>query len=168
MIVIFILVLFALMVMPRFISTLARTRLDGAMNQVRADLDFARSRAMATGLRHQLVLNAESGEIQVVPYRPEESAANSPTPQGQVAEQTLNDRIPPEIKVVEWQITPMSNSGSAAAPGVGSDILTMYPEGISDSALLVLEDGQGNRRGLELNGFTSELRELTQEEIPTR
>lgn len=167
MIVVFILVLFAMIAIPRVIGPLARTQLDAAMNQVRADLDFARTRAMSTGLRHQLLLNPESGEIEVMPFRPDEALSNN-SAAGTVPDQTLRDRIAPDVRVVEWQITPMSNGGMIAAGGVGTDVLTMYPEGLSDSALLILEDSQGNRRGLELNGFTSELRELTQEEIPTR
>ena len=56
MITIFILVLFGIMVMPRFVEASYRQKLDSAMNQVRSDLDYARARSISTGLRHQLQL----------------------------------------------------------------------------------------------------------------
>lgn len=165
MITIFILVLFGIMVMPRFVEATYRQKLDSAMNKVRSDLDYARARSISTGLRHQFQLSQDTGQIKVMPFRPEEQTGDQANAAASVPEQTLNDRLSGDVKVVQWEVTPMAGVETTK---YGTDVMTMYPEGVSDSALLVLEDGGGNRRGLQLNGFNGELRELTTDEIPKR
>ena len=100
-----------------------------------------------------------------MPFRPDEQTGDQANAAAGVPEQTLNDRISGDVKVVQWEVTPMAGVETTQDR---TDVMTMYPEGVSDSALLVLEDGGGNRRGLQLNGFNGELRELTADEIPKR
>jgi hypothetical protein len=47
-------------------------------------------------------------------------------------------------------------------------VVTFYAEGRSDNALVVLETDTGERRGVELNGFTGEITELNETELRER
>ena len=164
MVVMAILVMFAVIVAPRVLTSLYPAKLDSAMQAVRGDLDFARARAAGTGLRHQLVIS-EAGELVVGPVR---MTVDTNQTVSDVPETALRDRLPEDVSVSEWTVTPLA-SGEAGTLVTGTaDVLTFYPEGVSDSARLVLQDSTGNRRGLELNGYTGELRELTPEEMPAR
>lgn len=170
MVVLLILVLFALLVAPRVLTSLYPAKLDTAVSAIQADIDFARARATATGVRHLLTLATETGEIQVVPYRLDGSDQIAGQTTGQTEpERVLRDQFSADVKVTEWSVTPIAAGGTEGGGTLeATDVVTFYPEGLSDSAVLVLEDGSGNRRGLQLNGYTGELRELTAEELPPR
>lgn len=169
MVVLLILVMFALIVGPRVLTALAPQQLDIALNAIRGDLDYARARTTATGMRHQFTVQPDTGEVIVVPVRMHEMTGSQAAGGAPQQDAALTEKLAEEVKVVEWSVTPLATGGMAAAGNTQlTDVLTFYPEGTSDSAQLVLEDSEGNRRGLELNGYTGELRELTQEELPAR
>ena len=67
LIILVILVAFAVMALPRFAGSMMQSRLDGALSQLKQDLSFARTRAVATGIRHQVLLDAETRELIVLP-----------------------------------------------------------------------------------------------------
>jgi Tfp pilus assembly protein FimT len=174
MLVLAILVLFAGIAMPKIATALMRSRLDGAFTAIRSDLVYARDRSVGTGLRHQFVLDPSSNEVGVQAYHPEEqlgttggaSAGANSTTQSDVP---LKDHLPSDIRVATWTIQPLGSDPSQ--PGTQFNTqgsvtpLVFYPEGNGDSATLVLEDQSGNRRGLQVIGFTGEIRELTPDEM---
>jgi len=161
MIVLAVLVFFAVLAIPRMMSGLRRSRLDRAVDAIRGDLQFARARAASTGLRHAVVADAASRHVLVQPYRPEEAEAANAA--GGAPDFALQDPLPDDINVTTWSVSPVSPPNVPAEST--SDVLTFYPEGRSDSLLVVLEDDEGSRRALQLEGFTGELRELTDEEL---
>jgi len=165
MVVIAILALFAVLVAPRMVGGLFTAQLDVAIQAVREDLEFARSRSISSGLRHQFYLDAETREVLVQAYRPEEALQQTPT--GLTDDFVLRDRLPREVSVHTWTVAPMSVSEQQPAGGA-TNVLTLYPEGRSDDAVIILEGDDGERRGLILSGYTGELRELTPEETAGR
>lgn len=164
LVVLMILALFALIALPRFAATLLRSRLDAAVDAVRGDLHFTRARAIATGRRHQFVLDQNARELIVQPYQPErENASGVSIQQPDIP---LRDRLPEEVKVVEWTVAPIGYEQNEQGAGGGQDLpLVFYPEGNSDGAMLILEDGQGTRRGLRVEPMTGEVRDMTPEEL---
>jgi type II secretory pathway pseudopilin PulG len=163
LIVLTILVLFAAVATPRFVQSLSRSRLDAAVQAARSGLDFARARAVATGLRHQVAVDAETGEILVQPFRPER--LDSPVASQAQPDVALRDRLPEQVRVAAWSVSPLGYDQSASA-AQDAIPLTFYPEGNSDGALLILEDEEGERRGVRVEPLTGEVRELTPEEMP--
>ena len=160
-----ILSLLALVALPRFISAVSSSRLRSGLDAARDGLSYARSRAIATGLRHQFMVDAQSGEIVIEPFHPDEAVnAGAPAPEPDVA---LRDQLPEEIRVAEWRVAPlgMGQGQGAEAALEGGGPLVFYPEGQSDSAVLILEDREGERRGVSVDGFTGEIRELERDEI---
>jgi prepilin-type N-terminal cleavage/methylation domain-containing protein len=162
MVVLSILALFAMVVMPRMMIGMRRSRMDKTMNAIRGDLQFARARAASTGLRHQVAIDASTGELLVQAYRPEE-AQQGTTSQQAIPDFALRDPLPEEMTVRTWSVSPVAPP--AQAVDATTDVLTFYPEGRSDSVLVVVEDDEGTQRGLQLEGFTGELRELTGDEV---
>ena len=164
-----ILVLLAGVALPNFAAAVGRARLDNAVEAVAGALRFARARAVATGLRHAFVLDPETGEITVQPYRPEEQAAPAGGSQAVMEGAALRDRLPEEVRVTGWSLAPLGYAQAAqqaaAEPGAG---LVFYPEGRSDSALLVLEDAERNRRVLRVEGFSGEIEETPEGSLPVR
>jgi type II secretory pathway pseudopilin PulG len=151
----------AVIALPRFASALMRSRVDAALDAARSDLHFTRARAVATGLRHQFMLDAVTREIVVEPLRPE-LLEGDPLGGQALPDVALRTRLSEEVRVAEWSVFPLgydSGSGAANVP------LVFYPEGRGDSAVLILEDGQGTRRGLRVDGFSGEIREMTDEEM---
>ncbi len=163
LVVLTILALFSMIVMPRFIEHGIRARLDAAADAVRADVTYSRQRALSTGLRHQLFLDTETREITVQPFRPETlelqdaGAQQTPAP-------VLRDRLHQDVRVLEWNVAPLGYESGNQVAGTEQP-LTFYPEGRSDNATIVLEDSQGKQRGLRVDGFTGEIREMTEEEL---
>lgn len=161
-----ILTLFALIAIPRMASAVLRSRLDAALDSVRGDLQFTRARTVSTGLRHQMQIDAGSGEILVAPFHPEETVSGAAAP-GATPDIALQDSLPRDVRVVQWSVSPLGyDTGQAQAGGAGSSqSLVFYAEGRGDSAVLVLEDTHGDRRGLRFDGFTGDIRELQPEEM---
>jgi prepilin-type N-terminal cleavage/methylation domain-containing protein len=168
LIVLTILVLFALIAFPRMAQSLTRTRLDAAFEAVRSDLSFAKARAISTGMRHQVLVDTESRELLVAPVRMSEMAETGGVPADPTATAppALRDNLSEEIQVAEWSVSPlgMAQENARAAVQTGTP-LVFYPEGQSDSARVVLEDSSGARRGLLVDAFTGEIRELSPEEL---
>jgi len=165
-----ILALFAVIVTPRLASGLLRNKLDAAADALHADLTFAHARAISTGLRHQLLVDSSTGDVLVLPVHPEEAAATGASTAQTMVLPALQDRIPDDVKVTGWNVYPLAtgaqtNQATSAADG---SPLVFYPEGTSDSAQIVLEDGAGNRRGVEVDGYTGDIRELSAEELAQR
>lgn len=172
MLVLAILVLFAGIVMPKVANSLMRAKLDSAFNAVRSDLVYTRDRSVGTGVRHQFVLDPSSLEIMVQAYHPEEQLGVTPTStanNSQQADTPLKDHLPSDIRVARWEIAPLGSDPSRPTTQFGQQggatPLVFYPEGNGDSATLVLEDAGGRQRGLQVNGFTGEIRELSAEEL---
>jgi prepilin-type N-terminal cleavage/methylation domain-containing protein len=170
LVVLTILGLFAGIALPRVIGSLMRTRLETALGAIRSDLTFARARAVSSGLRHQVLMDTETGELRVEPFRPEQMAAAD---QAQAVDQrpALTDTLPQSVRVTSWNVSPLgalqgvpTAGQDGAAGGDGAPIL-FYPEGRSDDAMIVLEDNEGTRRGLRIDGFSGEIRELQPEEL---
>jgi type II secretory pathway pseudopilin PulG len=162
-----ILALFALIAVPHMAAALLRSHLDAATDAVRADLTFTRNRAIGSGIRHQFVFFPTTGEIVVEPFRPEEQAAGTTTSQAPVR-LPLEDRLPEGIQVVEWRVFPLGYGQQTAASTQGAvdgAPIIFYPEGTGDSARIVLQDERGTRRGLAVDGFAGEIRELQAEEL---
>jgi prepilin-type N-terminal cleavage/methylation domain-containing protein len=162
-----ILALMAGVAIPRMAAAMQRTRAEVAVNLLEDALHFARARAIATGMRHQLTVNwTEDDRVEVVvePLRfdmPEGDPWGAPE-----APQPLVKRIPEGIDLARWEIHPLGfERPLAARPGQGEQPLTFYPEGISDSAIVIFEGGDGHRRGVRIDGFTGEIRELDQDEL---
>jgi prepilin-type N-terminal cleavage/methylation domain-containing protein len=170
LVVLTILGLFAGIAMPRVIGSLMRSKLDAALGAIRSDVTFARARAVSSGLRHQVLMNTETGELRVEPFRPEQQAVEG---QAQTVDQrpALTDTLPQSVRVTTWSVSPLGAAQGLAtaaqdgtAGGDGAPIL-FYPEGRSDDALIVLEDSEGTRRGLRIDGFSGEIREMQPEEL---
>ncbi len=165
----FILSLLATIVIPRFAATLLRSKLDVTLDAIRGDLSFARSRAVATGVRHQVLWDAQSREIVVAPFRPEEASgttAGGRSPEGGTSV-ALRDRVPEEVEVAVWDAYPLAASGAGSpvsAQAVGT-VITFYPEGQSDNARIVLTNKSRDQVGLELDGSAAQVRKLSREEI---
>ncbi|HTE19141.1 MAG TPA: GspH/FimT family pseudopilin [Armatimonadota bacterium] len=158
------LVLAAGIAAPRLISRWSQSQLDAALEAVRGDLQFARARAISTGLRHQFVMDPSTLEVFVQPFRPETlEAGGAAAPEGSIA---LQDRLPEGVGVATWTVSPLGAAEVSAQDGATA--LTFYPEGRSDSGLLILTDGQSTRRGLQVDGFSAEIRELTPDELRER
>jgi type II secretory pathway pseudopilin PulG len=166
MVVIAILTMFALLATPRVLSGIFSSKLDVGLHAVRENLEFARSRTIASGLRHQFYLDAETREMLVQAFRPEETLSQNPT--GLTDDFVLRDRLPREVTVQTWTVSPMAVPAAGSGAQLGTHMLTLYPEGRSDDAVVVLQSDDGERRGLLLNGFTGELREMTSEELAGR
>lgn len=158
---------------PRFISALSRSHLDAAYDATRGALLFARARAVASGVRHQFTLDTSTGELVVEAYRPEESLM-PPAPGVQPPEPPLRDRLPEDVRIVDWSVAPLGyvqpgTAGAGMAPGptgqAANAALVFYPEGQGDGATLVLEDADGRRRGLELDPLSGEVREMDAERL---
>ncbi|MCC2669330.1 MAG: hypothetical protein K0Q72_1801 [Armatimonadetes bacterium] len=164
LVVITLLTLFAGIVAPRFIASWSGAQMNAAVSAVRNDFAFARARAASTGLRHQVMIDSSSGELIVQPFRPEQ-ASNPQAAATAGADYALQDKMPPRITVVDWQVSPLGYDTQGAGAQAQSDVLTFYPEGRSDSALVVLEGADGRQRGVQVDGFTGEVRELTEEEL---
>jgi type II secretory pathway pseudopilin PulG len=163
-----ILSLFAVIAIPRVASAVLRTKLDAAFEAVRGDLAFTRARAVSTGLRHQFVMDTGTGEIAVEPFRPEAlDAASAPVQPEQSV--VLRDTLPESVTVATWTVSPLGAmlqpGGAAGAPGTEAAPLVFYPEGNCDDAILILEGPQGARRGLRVDGFSGEIREMQPEEL---
>lgn len=149
-------------VVPRFLTGWDSAQLNTAASAVRNDFAFAKARAASTGLRHLVVIDSNTGELQVQPFRPEEmtqAAATQVTPSGPV----LQDTVPERVKVTQWRVEPFGYSSNTTQ--MDSDVLTFYPEGRSDNALIVLESAGGQQRGISVDGYTGEVRELNAQEI---
>lgn len=175
-----ILSLFAVLALPRFITSIGRAKLSSAMNTVRQALYFARARSAATGVRHQLTLDRENRLVTVEAFQPEMSMSGNGLsgaggPTGQPGQNgvppALLEQFPEGIEVAEWSVTPLEamidNPTRTQSGSTGIETMFFYPEGRGDSAYLVLEDG-GERRAVEIDGFRGEIRELTREEMQTR
>jgi prepilin-type N-terminal cleavage/methylation domain-containing protein len=170
LVVLTILGLFAGIAMPRVIGSLMRSKLDTALGAIRSDVTFARARAVSSGLRHQVLMETETGELRVEPFRPEQQAAEG---QAQTVEQrpALVDRISTSVHVTTWSVSPLGAAqglATASQDGTGGGDgapIVFYPEGRSDDAMIVLEDSEGARRGLRIDGFSGEIRELQPEEL---
>ena len=172
MLVLAILVLFAGIVAPKVANSIMRAKLDSAFDAVRTDLVYTRDRAVGTGIRHQFVLDPSSLDIVVQAYHPEEQMGATPTStanNSQQADLPLKDHLSSEIRVARWEIAPLGSDPSRPTTQFGQQggatPLVFYPEGNGDSATLVLEDEAGRQRGLQVNGFTGEIRELSPEEL---
>ncbi|MFN3650685.1 MAG: hypothetical protein ACK47B_14005 [Armatimonadota bacterium] len=172
LVVLTILTLFAGIVMPRLASALIRSHLEVAIERVQSGFSYTRARAVATGLRHQVAFNAQTREIVAEPFRPElttQGATTTVRDDDPSLQPALRTTLPEEVQVVEWTVIPMEagmqggrttySTSTADAP------LVSYPEGMGDSARVVLEDEEGRRRGVILDGFTGEIRELEPEEL---
>jgi prepilin-type N-terminal cleavage/methylation domain-containing protein len=170
LVVLTILTLFALIVMPRMASALLRTRMDAAEDSIRSDLRFAHARAVATGLRHQFALDTTTGEVVVMPFHPEDQVAGatgSAQMQPAQAAPALKDVLPTGVRVTQWTVSPLGYTQNAQPAGgnIGATPLVFYPEGTADSGVLILEDGEGRRRGITIDGFSGEIRSMTEEEL---
>jgi hypothetical protein len=65
---------------------------------------------------------------------------------------------------MQWRVEPFGYT-DASTTQTNSDVLTFYPEGRSDNALLVLESAGGQQRGVQVDGYTGEVKELNAQEI---
>jgi Tfp pilus assembly protein FimT len=153
---------------PRIISAMSRPRVEDARAKLRADLEFTRARAVSTGLRHQFLLDSSTGKISALAFHPDEmnntggAAANS-------EDVVLQDQLPDEVKATwEPQIGLGNVQQSTGANTTVSEVITFYPEGNGDGVLVTFEDRDGARCGLELNGYTGQLRDLTSTELSQR
>lgn len=160
-----ILSLIATLVVPRLIVAWGRVEGDSALEMVQEDFAFARARAIGTGMRHQLIVNPQTGEIVVEVRRVDEEQTGNVR---SVSEnQVLTSRLPETVKVVEWVVHPLTASTALNRSGAttAADAVICYPEGRTDDATLIIEDKQGRRSGVRLDGFTGELRAMTTEEL---
>src|SRR5690348_11514010 len=112
-----ILALLATLVMPRLIVGWSRMKGETALEMVQEDFAFARQRAVGTGMRHQLIVNPQTGEIVVEVRRvDEEQTGNARS----VSEnQVLKDQLPEEVKVVEWVVNPLTASTALNRSEIG-------------------------------------------------
>jgi len=151
-------------IVPRFLTGWDSAQLGAAASAVRNDFAFAKARAASTGLRHQVLVDNATGELLVQPFRPEESvqAGNSQVVQ---SVPVLQDSLPERIKVTQWRVEPFGYSDTSTTTQADTSVLTFYPEGRSDNALLVLESSGGQQRGVQVDGYTGEVRELNAQEI---
>ncbi len=175
-----ILVLFAVVALPRFVSSLSTSRLDAAIDAYRGDLEFARSRAIATGSRHYVMVDTQTGELIVVPFRADENAlqqqgGSQQTPamdEGSAAGEgqsvLLRETLPDGIQLVDWTVSPLGlqqQTGAQSSPAIQDLPLTFYAEGQGDAARLILENAEGQRRGILVDPVTGEIRMLDPEEM---
>lgn len=151
-------------VVPRFLAGWDSAQLSSAASAMRNDFAFAKARAASTGLRHLVVIDSSTGELQVQPFRPEEMTQTTAN-QANQSQPVLQDAVPERVKVAEWRVEPFGYMDGSAANQQNQDVLTFYPEGRSDNALLVLESAGGQQRGVEVDGTTGEVRELNAQEI---
>lgn len=148
-------------VVPRFLSTWDGAQLNAAASAVRSDFAFAKARAASTGLRHLVQVDSSTGELQVQPFRPEDLTQGAAQVQ---SVPVLQDSMPDRVKVLQWRVEPFGYT-DANSTQADTNVLTFYPEGRSDNALLVLESAGGQQRGVQVDGYTGEVRELNAQEI---
>lgn len=165
-----ILTLLAFLVGPRFLGARNRARLDGALQTALNDFSFARARAISTGLRHQVEIDTQNGELVVAPYHPEDAQVQTAGTAQSEPDVSLREQMPQDVEISNWTVSPMGVNSSAGrtagtAALAGSGPLTFYPEGRSDDATLVLRDSDGDRRGLLVDGFSGTIREMTEDEL---
>ncbi|HEU4754908.1 MAG TPA: prepilin-type N-terminal cleavage/methylation domain-containing protein, partial [Armatimonadota bacterium] len=175
LVVLTILSLFAGIVIPRAITAVVRTRLDAALDAVRADLTFTRARAVSTGLRHQFTLDPDTRQIRVDPFRPEQLDQTTAASAEQQQPPPLTDQLPETVRVSTWSVSPLgaaqglptaaTATTQGGAQNAGGQLLVFYPEGRSDDAVIVLEDADGNRKGLRIDGFSGEIRDMQPDEL---
>ena len=163
-----ILALFSLIAMPRLLAQLMTNRLDEGVSAFRTDLGFARARSISTGLRHEVYVDPESGELWVQAFHPEQTqqGAGSVVATDQSTDVVLRDQLHQDIRVVKWRVYALGyeQSGQAAQPVEGAP-LTFYPEGTGDSAELVLQDPDGRQRALRVNGFLGQVQDVDPETL---
>jgi len=146
-------------VTPNFISAWSTSQLNAAASAVRNDFSFARTRAVASGVRHQVLIDQQSGLLVVQPFRPDELSGAAAQQQTVQELPVLQYTLPERVRVAEWTVEPMGYSSQNTAQAQ-TEVVTFYAEGRSDNALVVLESDDGQQRGVELNGFTGEITEL--------
>jgi prepilin-type N-terminal cleavage/methylation domain-containing protein len=171
MIVLTILALLGVLALPRMAHVLASSRLDATVEAVRDDLAFAKARAISTGMRQQVLVDPETRELVVLPYRMAEMASQTSTTvdPNAAAPPSLRDNLPEQVQVVEWSVSAIGGEQSTAGGAVQTGTpIVFYPEGYGDAARVVLEDSSGSRRGLLVDSFTGEIREMTPEELENR
>lgn len=149
-------------VAPRFLASWDSAQLNAAASAMRNDFAFAKARAASTGLRHLVQVDSNTGELQVQPFRAEELTQGA-TAQTQSLP-VLQDTMPDRVKVLQWRVEPFGYT-DANSTQADTSVLTFYPEGRSDNALLVLESAGGQQRGVQVDGYTGEVRELNAQEI---
>jgi Tfp pilus assembly protein FimT len=164
LVVLTLLVLAAGIAAPKFLSGWASAQLNSAASSIRNDLAFARTRAIASGVRHQVLMDRQRGAVVVQPFRPEEVIQQTSVQGSDLP--VLDDELPEQVRIVEWTVEPFGYAGLGSAQQI--DVLTFYAEGRSDSALVVLEGPDGEQRGIELNGFTGEISELNEAQLRER
>jgi len=164
LVVLSLLTLAAGVVAPRFISGWDSAQLNAAASAVRNDFAFAKARAASTGLRHQVLVDSNTGELLVQPFRPEEQTQAAAS-QVVSSVPVLQDVVSGRVKVMQWRVEPFGYTDSSTTTATDTSVLTFYPEGRSDNALLVLESAGGQQRGVQVDGYTGEVRELNAQEI---
>jgi Tfp pilus assembly protein FimT len=174
LIVLTIFVLLAAIVMPRLAAAMHSSHLDAAFSALKDDVVYVRTRAVSSGLRHQLLLDSQSGQLVAAAYHPEQDvAAQAPGAAAvDAAVPALQDQLPEDVKVVQWQTSPTgyaqgAQGGQAAGALRQTDgvPIVFYPEGRSDDARIILEGEDGDRRGFVLDGFSGDMRDLEPEEL---
>jgi prepilin-type N-terminal cleavage/methylation domain-containing protein len=167
LVVLAILTLLAFIVGPRLLGARNRVRLDEAVQLVLNDLSFAKARAISTGLRHQVEVNTQTGELIVLPYHPEEATTGAVSVNQAEPDVALREQMPEDIEITSWEVSPMGlntgTTGSSAQAGFGP--LTFYPEGRGDNASLVLRNPDGDRKGVLVDGYSGTIREMTEDEL---
>ncbi|MGV3723404.1 MAG: hypothetical protein ACO1SX_21115 [Actinomycetota bacterium] len=153
--------------MPYFMHGWSTAQMNSAAAAIRNNFGFARTRAVASGVRHQLLIEPEAGTLIVQAFRPDEQANASATQQAGQELPVLEYALPERVRVTEWTVEPMGYAAQNVSQ-TQSEVVTFYAEGRSDNALVVLETDTGERRGVELNGFTGEITELNELELRER
>ena len=165
LVVVTLLSLFAGIVAPRFLRSWTGAQLGSAVSAVRNDLAFAKARAASTGLRQQVLLDMNTGELIVQPFRPETLDNPQASSATAGADFALRDVVADRVKVVDWRVYPLGYDTQGGGAQAQTDVLTFYPEGRSDSGLMVLEGADGRQMGVQVDGYTGEVRELNEQEL---
>ena len=182
MVVITILVLIAGIMGPRFVGTLLGVRGRAGAEQMRDALAYAHARAVSTGLRHVMRIDANANEHRLFRFEPEATGGAPPTEpttgglddaSGLIEDgQTLmgTGTLPEGVTIEDYQISPVELGATTpeellADPNAEeTDLVSFYPGGTSDYVAVVLRDERDDLYVVTLDGRSGRARLLPEEE----
>jgi len=181
MVVIAILVLLAGIAMPRFAASLQGRRGEAAAARLRDTFAYAHARAVATGLRHVLRIDGESGRMTLYRFDPVLTGGQPPTApveegrddsSGFVEDKTAvtAEAFPHGVTLEGLLIAPLETAPEdprdifGARDTAGGDVISFYPDGTTDTVGAIVRDERGTAYILTMDERTGRTQQLDPEE----
>lgn len=155
MVVIIILAVLAGMLVPQLAGTFGTTRLDAAAEQVSGLLDYCYNAASSSGRVHGLIFSSDRRSFVVVAEAlpdPAHASSSASAPQLEAISipGLLTRTLPDDIVLASVSVF---EDGLAKGENDETRIL-FFPDGTTEFANIYLSDSTGERRKIELNGFS--------------